>query len=83
MATLLGVFKGTPTLVSLMTGEPGYGFSRCTPHPSRQGSPDTSSEDRPYSSQLSLLGERYTPKVMICKAICECMADVALPQKEP
>jgi len=66
------------TLVALMTEESGSP-AVYTPALSRQGGPDISFEDRHYSSQLSLLGERYTSKIMICKAICEydgsCSAD--------
>jgi hypothetical protein len=62
-----------------MTGEAGFP-AVYTPASSRQGGPDTSLENRHYSSQLFLLGERYTSKVMICKAICENMVDVALTQ---
>src|SRR5437773_9432784 len=33
IATWLGVCQGTPSLVSLMPRESGYGFPRCTPQP--------------------------------------------------
>src|SRR5438093_8423748 len=65
-------------MVALMTEESGFP-AVYTPALSRQGGPDISFEDRYYSSQLSLPGERYTSKIMICKAICEydgsCSAD--------
>jgi len=79
MATWHGVFQSTLTLVALMTREADFP-AVYTPASSRQGGPDTSLENRHYSSQLFLLGERYTSKVMICKAICENMVDVALTQ---
>jgi len=57
-------------------------FPRCTSQ-----RPDKAvryqSEDRPYSSQLSLLEREVYVKVQYVKRFAKCMAAAALPQKAP